>query len=285
MIWGHWCSVLCVWGLVATAGAASYLPGNSYLLIDDGSSSDVVKASATVAPSSTGKSKTINLLSWAKIKKAPPHPLEKYERERHFGFWLDFAGDDTCLDTRGLVLVRTSLVEPHVTTKPCRVDKGEWYDPYTDETYIDAAQVQIDHLVPLKNAYISGAFAWNWKKRCAYFNFMANDFHLQPVESITNIQKKDKGPDAWLPPNPAHTCTYIAEWLKVKAIWNLMLSEAESQSISKTIKKANCPSQMFSISKADLNIQRKAIKQFENACPATPPDMERIAELRKLHEH
>lgn len=271
MNWGHWCSVLCVWGMVATAGAASYLPGNSYMLIDDGSMAQATKASAG------NTSKTINLLSWAQIQKAPPHPAEKYVRERHFGIWIDFEDDDTCLDTRGLVLVKNSTIDPIVTEQPCRVDKGEWYDPYTNAYYYDAKDVQIDHIVPLKNAYISGAFDWSWKKRCAYFNFLGNEFHLKAVEKKANLNKVDKGPEAWLPPNAAYTCTYISDWLKIKAIWRLMISEKEAQGIAQILKTAKCPAALFAMSKSELSKQRKLITEYENSCPATPPDLERLA--------
>lgn len=279
MNWGHWCSVLCVWGMVSTAGAASYLPGNSYLLIDDGNLASVVKASM-----GTTKSKTVNLLSWAQIQQAPPHPAEKYQRERHFGFWLDYENDDTCLDTRGLLLLNTSLVDPEVTEKPCRVAKGEWYDPYTNDHYYDATDVQIDHTVPLKNAYISGAFAWTWKKRCAYFNFLANDSHLKVVQREANLKKLDRGPEDWMPTNTAYTCTYLADWLKVKAIWRLMLSEKEAQAIAKHIKTAKCPASVFTVSKSELQKQRQQIAETENFCPADPPTMNRIIELRRTQE-
>lgn len=272
---GHCCFVLVVWGMVSVAGAASFLPGNSYLLIDDGNVSTVMKASATA------KSKSVNLLAWAQIQQAPPHPAEKYERERHFGYWLKYENAETCLNTRGLLLLSTSLVTPEVTETPCRVATGEWYDSYTDAHYFDAQDVQVDHMVPLKNAYISGAFAWDWKKRCAYFNFLANDFHLKVVHRDANLKKLDKGPDQWIPSNASYTCAYLSEWLKVKAIWRLMLSEKEAQAISKIIKTEKCPASAFTITKSELNNQRQQIAAAETSCPADPPTREQIMEIRR----
>ena len=49
---------------------------------------------------------------------------------------------------------------------------GSWNDPYSGETITDASQLDIDHLVPLREAHESGGHVWGADKRrdCASNN-------------------------------------------------------------------------------------------------------------------
>lgn len=235
--------------------AADQLPGNKFFLVDDSKAS-------------------INLLQWKQFNKKPPLPPEKYVRQKHFGVWIDFPNDHTCLTTRGLVLERESKTPIQVYPKdPCFVAQGSWFDPYTDHFYSKATEVEIDHVVPLKNAYISGAFRWPWKIRCAYFNFLGNRTHLIPIESSVNRDKSDKSIEQWLPPNQKYYCQYVSNWLRNKAIWNLMMSENEVRAIIQIVKSFRCDPNLYQMGHDELLNQRNSIREIANLCPDSPPEV------------
>lgn len=52
-----------------------------------------------------------------------------------------------------------------VTNSACTATSGTWFSPYDGATWTAASDVDIDHMVPLKNAWISGANAWTTAKR------------------------------------------------------------------------------------------------------------------------
>lgn len=250
-----------IWVLVclllsSLSQAADQLPGNKVFLIDE-----------------NPQGQNINLLAWLQFNQKPPTPSQPYVREHHFGVWVDFKGDESCLNTRAMVLVRDSSTQPKMSpSNPCVVASGTWFDPYTNRNYTQANQVEIDHVVPLKNAYISGAYKWPWRMRCSYFNYVGNRFHLMPVESSTNRNKSDKSVEEWLPPNRKFHCEYVANWLRIKAIWRLMMSEQEVQGVFGIINGAGCDKQMFTMPAAELGRQRKIATDIGNACPANPPE-------------
>ena len=242
--------------LCSSAFAADHLAGNKYFEI-------------TQPPAVTAE---LDLQAWTEHDVAPPAPAEKYVRNHHFGVWIDPASEPTCLTTRGLVLRRETKAPIAVfPADPCYVEKGDWVDPYTGKEFTDAKLVQIDHMVPLKAAYLAGAYDWPWKKRCAYTNFMGNSYHLIPIEGVINAKKSDMSPDQWLPPNTAYHCQYVANWLHVKAIWQLKIAEAEAQGIKRIIHDENCDPALFKMSGDELSQQQAKITEFANQCPDVPP--------------
>ncbi len=254
------------------AFAQDQLPGDKYYLVNE------VAAPASFRPSfnpvfrNMRQETMLNLISWSQINTPPPAPPTKYNRDAHFGTWLDYKNDNTCLTTRGIILQTRSAAPIQVyPNNQCAVSSGSWYDPYSNMNLKNAEQVQIDHMVPVKKAYISGAFSWPYKYRCAYFNFIANNYHLAPIFSETNNVKMDMGPDQWLPPNKAYACQYIANWLKIKLIWKLMISVTEAQGISQKLRALNCDPALFQMSLSELAQQRAGIEQAAAQCPNTSP--------------
>jgi hypothetical protein len=191
---------------------------------------------------------------------------EKYDRAKHFGTWIRPRADGRCLNTRGLVLERDSQAAVSYSTDGCSVKTGHWQDPYAGQAYSDAADIQIDHFVPLKNAYISGAADWNGKKRCLYANFLGNDFHLLAVLGKENMRKSDKSPEGYMPPNESYRCQYLNQWLKVKMIWALNLSSQETSRIAELVKENHCDLASFQFSESDLVAQRRFIADNMNLC-------------------
>jgi len=193
-------------------------------------------------------------------------PRESYNRQKHFTPWIKTYEDGDCLNTRGRVLVRDSHEPTTRTSRGCSIDRGLWYDPYTDREFTSAQDIQIDHFVPLKHAYISGAHNWSKQDRCVYSNFMGNSYHLIPVYGQENSRKSDQSPATYMPPNEGYHCQYLKQWLSVKAIWKLSLSLQEKDVITQRLIQARCDRQEFVLSAEELESQRQQISNFRPFC-------------------
>lgn len=119
-----------------------------------------------------------------------------------WGQWIDADGD--CQDTRQEVLIEESK-EPVTfeTSKRCTVKSGKWIDPFTGKIYTNPADLEIDHLVPLKNVHDCGGWKWSPKQKRDYVNNLTDSRHLNAVSKFTNAQKGARTPDQWRPPYPA----------------------------------------------------------------------------------
>lgn len=209
----------------------------------------------------------MNLLNWDLHSQPFPAPVEKYVRAKHFGTWVDDPRDNSCLDTRAKVLVRDSsrpvIFSP---TNRCRVEAGEWHEPYAGKVLTRAGDIQIDHVVALKNAYDTGASRWNFLARCLYANYLGNGFHLLAVDGPENMRKSDKSPADWLPTNPNIRCEFVRAWLAIKGIWGLVMSAREIVGIRQAILKSNCDVNQFALDSAYVSQQRAIINQNMNLC-------------------
>lgn len=191
---------------------------------------------------------------------------EPYSRTKHFGTWIRDRRENNCYNTRARVLIRDSSVPVTFRSSGCTVDRGHWEEPYTGRAYTEASDIQIDHFVPLKNAYISGAYKWNKTQRCLYANFMGNEFHLLPVFGRENSMKGDRTPEEYMPPNTAYRCQYLQQWLKVKLIWNLALTESEKDSIVKQVQENHCDQTQLQMTSRELTKHRQAIVDNLEMC-------------------
>ena len=135
-----------------------------------------------------------------------------YERSKFGSGWADI--DKDCQNTRQETLISMSRSPVQFATdKGCRVISGNWVSPFTSKTILDASKVDIDHVVPLKWAWLNGADKWPHEKRIEFAN---DSFNLIVVELSLNRQKGAKGLDEWLPPKnqEAHKERFKAVWEK-----------------------------------------------------------------------
>jgi hypothetical protein len=155
---------------------------------------------------------------------APSHE-ESYDRDADFGGWIDVSG---CMNTRAEVLIRTSEV-PVTFIRPagCTVETGRWTDPWSGAVTTVAHDFQIDHTVPLANAWRSGAWSWPPARRIAFANDYADADHLVPIVASENEAKGDRSPDEWKPPDRGAWCRYARAWDRIKAKWHLSATPAE----------------------------------------------------------
>jgi hypothetical protein len=156
---------------------------------------------------------------------AVPSHRDEYARTADFGGWTDVRG---CQNTRATLLVRTSQAPVTFTTaRDCTVKTGRWIDPWSGTAATDASAFQIDHTVPLGNAWRSGAWSWSHEQRVAYANDLADADHLVPILGHENESKGDDGPETWRPPSQSAWCRYALDWDHIKAKWNLTATIAE----------------------------------------------------------
>lgn len=161
-----------------------------------------------------------------KLQVADEANSDSYEREK-FNHWV--SKNSSGCDTRFAVLVSESLIKTKISG--CTVISGEWKSAYDGQTVTDPKKLDIDHMVPLKEAWESGASQWDAAKREAY----ANDLDFAPglvaVTAASNRSKSDRDPAGYLPTDTSNRCAYVANWIAVKTKWNLSVDSAEKSAI------------------------------------------------------
>ena len=214
-------------------------------------------------------SQRINLIQDVVISEMDVHSgkLPTYDRLAHFGGWLNDSADDTCFNTRALVLLRDSEVEVETDEyNKCRIVAGYWKGIYIDGEFVNAGHVDIDHVVPLYNAYYSGAWKWSKAKRCHYSNYMKNDYHLITVSRSENRAKGSNGPETYMPPNQNFQCRYLGYWMKIKKVWELTMTSLEHSFISQSLKTLGCSTETYMMSSEELSQERAQVKQVHPDC-------------------
>jgi hypothetical protein len=154
------------------------------------------------------------------------------ENEQPDGYDRDlFAYGDTVdaygCRTRASVLIRDSLTPAQVDFTGCAVIAGDWYSVYDGITWSDPAELEIDHVVALKEAWDSGAWAWSPERRSAFGNDLEDPRSLRAVTGSVNQAKSDKDPSNWIPPNAEFVCTHLSDWVSIKARWGLSMDQSE----------------------------------------------------------
>ncbi|MET9500042.1 HNH endonuclease family protein [Streptomyces sp. NPDC006552] len=146
-----------------------------------------------------------------------------------FKHWVD-ADRDGCT-TRAEVLIDESRTKPVIEAK-CKVTRGTWYSYYDGTTLTDPKGLDIDHMVPLAEAWDSGASQWSPKRREAYANDLNAERSLVAVTAKSNRSKADQDPAQWLPPLADARCTYAADWTATKLRWALSADRAERAALT-----------------------------------------------------
>ncbi|WP_435853758.1 HNH endonuclease family protein [Streptomyces misionensis] len=167
-----------------------------------------------------------------------------YERSK-FKHWID-ADHDGC-NTRAEVLKAEAVVAP-VQGARCTLTEGEWYSPYDDHYITGPRGLDIDHLVPLAEAWDSGAYAWTASVREAYANDLGDDRALIAVSAASNRSKADQDPTTWLPPAAGYRCTYLTDWVADKTRWGLTIDTAEHDALADQL--SHCPNTPITVTLA-----------------------------------
>ena len=143
-----------------------------------------------------------------------------------FPHWITQSG--TC-NTREVVLKRDGTNV--VTDSACAATSGSWKSPYDGATWTLASDIDIDHVVPLSEAWKSGAASWTTSRRQAFANDLSGP-QLIAVTDNVNQAKGDKDPAAWKPPLTSYYCTYAKMWVRTKKNWGLTLQSSEKTALT-----------------------------------------------------
>ena len=164
---------------------------------------------------------------------APISPtLPDYDRD-DWNHWTDADGD--CQNARNEVLIAESRnAVTFRTDRKCRVAAGQWLTPYSNLVVTDPGMLDVDHMVPLGNAHVSGASKWAAERRERYANYLENPQHLIAVTRSANRSKGARGPEEWKPEDQFYWCRYAVDWITIKSTWDLSVSQRERDALNQS---------------------------------------------------
>ncbi len=165
-----------------------------------------------------------------------------YVRDK-FKHWID-ADSDGC-STRFEVLI-AEADDPVVVGDDCALTGGRWFSYYDRATWRSSTRLDIDHMVPLAEAWDSGARRWTADERSDYANDLGDFRALVGVTNRVNRAKGDKDVAQWLP--EFGTCRYLREFVAVKLRWRLTVDSAEKAAMTDLA--ASCPVHTVSVTLA-----------------------------------
>ncbi|MFI0776290.1 HNH endonuclease family protein [Streptomyces sp. NPDC021212] len=164
-----------------------------------------------------------------------------YTRDK-FRHWVD-ADRDGC-NTRAKVLITEAIVPPTVGPG-CAISGGLWHSYYDDMQQTVARSLDIDHMVPLAEAWDSGASTWTATQRQDYANDLGDERMLAAVTARENRSKADQDPAQWLPSDAGARCQYVGEWAAVKTRWKLTADSREANALAQLA--AGCPDEQITV--------------------------------------
>jgi hypothetical protein len=101
-----------------------------------------------------------------------------------------------------------------------------------------SADVQIDHVVALSDAWQKGAQQLDTDTRERFAN---DPLNLMATDGSVNQSKGDGDAATWLPPARDFRCAYVARQVAVKAKYQLWATAAERDAIARVL--SDCPGQ------------------------------------------
>jgi hypothetical protein len=151
-----------------------------------------------------------------------------YSRDR-FEHWV--SQGHSC-DTRDVVLQREGT---GVTVgDDCKITAGTCVSAYEGDTFTNPSDHDIDHNVPLANAWRTGAATWTDERRSDFANDLTRP-QLVAVSASSNRSKGDQDPSQWRPPRQDYWCAYAQSWITVKAYWHLSVTTDEKAALAEML--------------------------------------------------
>ena len=155
---------------------------------------------------------------------------DHYNRNLFGGAWID-ADADGCT-TRCEVLKAERVTFSDGTTG--------WLSLYDNYPVTNEADLDVDHMVPLAEAWRSGAWAWEPQRRIAFANDLDEPGALLAVTAVTNRAKGASDPTRWKPANDAAWCDYVDAWVATKLKWELTADPAEIAALREMVVAQSC---------------------------------------------
>ncbi|MEU6559723.1 HNH endonuclease family protein [Nocardia nova] len=200
------------------------------------------------AAAATFSGKDVNDLL-AKLVVAPEAPMTGYSREKfpHWdqdtpdhGFGDKFAQYAKCT-TRDVMMLRDATGSVTLDASTCKLSVGKdggWRDRYgvldaktgklkPYKWITDPAGVDAEHIVPLAEAWRSGAQSRDTDTR----RNIANDaVNLVASDPSANRSKGDQDAANYIPPGVFH-CEYVQRYISIKVKYALNIDEAEQKAL------------------------------------------------------
>jgi hypothetical protein len=155
-----------------------------------------------------------------------PEVRTGYDRDL-FPHWIDADGDGC--STRNEVLIAEA--DDPVTVGPgCSLSGGRWFSYYDRRSWTDPGRIDIDHMVPLAEAWDSGARTWTTPTRRRFANDLGDTRSLVGVTDTVNQAKGDQDVAQWQ--QQFSKCPYLLEWLADKHRRRLSVNSAEKSAMS-----------------------------------------------------
>ena len=187
---------------------------------------EALRSASSPAAAETGTAVDVNQArqQLAGLTIAPEGTERGYSREK-FPHWIAIQGE--CNTREWVLREQGNMVR---TDADCRPVAGTWHSPYDGATWTKASDVDIDHVVPLAEAWRSGASGWSTSQRKRF----ANDLDHPQLIAVTdnlNQSKGDQDPASWKPPQRSYWCTYARNWIEVKDSYALTADQAEVRAL------------------------------------------------------
>lgn len=185
----------------------------------------------------------------ADLQVAPRSHAASYDRASQFGDWTTQYG---ACDTRAVVLMDESLA-PTTENDYCTVESGRWFSYYDAQYYTSpyGGALQIDHVVPVENAWVSGAWRWTKATRVRFYNDLGDARSLAAVDRHDNEAKGASSPDAWMPSH-GH-CRYTRAYVAVKTRWRLTVTRPEKKALASYA--AACADRTLKVTRATIRLR------------------------------
>ncbi|WP_405797849.1 HNH endonuclease [Streptomyces sp. NBC_01506] len=147
-----------------------------------------------------------------------------------FEHWNEGQDADDGCTTREEVLIAEAVEAPEVGAG-CEITGGKWLSYYDNQSVTGTAALTVDHLVPLAEAWGSGARTWSAARREAYANDQAVPTTLVAVTARTVREKAAQDVADWLPLAGDNYCRYVGEWVATKHRWSLSVDKDELETL------------------------------------------------------
>lgn len=241
MIWRkviqyRWRRLAAVIGAAAAAIGLVVASPNSYEQVFDQSEQTVKAESGAAEVDGTVLASTV--LEKLEIKGRAPKT--GYVRTEFYKTWPLVKG----CNLRQRIIKREMGETAKLDTDNCTVISGELDEAYTGQHLIfyeksDLSDgIQIDHVVALSDAWQKGAQSLTAERR---HELATDPLNLLAADADANQQKSDGDAATWLPKNKSFRCQYVARQVSVKYKYNLWVTQAEHDAISRIL--ATCPNE------------------------------------------
>jgi hypothetical protein len=170
-----------------------------------------------------------------------------YDRDL-FPLWDSQGGN---CSTRDVVLIDESTDPDTAPDSNCDYT-GSWRSAYDGVTTTDPSTFDIDHRVPLAEAWDSGAWRWTTGTRERYANDLGDPRPLIAVSASSNRSKGDSEPQDWMPAK--RQCTYLVQWVVVKVRWHLAVNRPEKRFIRSDLARLHCGDPPITVHRAPVRL-------------------------------